>query len=123
MTVDRVHAAFTQIGATSGKGSQGRRADLVARLFAAATATEQTFLRGLLSGELRQGALAGIMTDAVAAATGIPAPAVRRAAMLGGNLPAVAAAGLTGGAAALAVFTLRVAGRSADARPDRDRHC
>ncbi|EUA33835.1 ATP dependent DNA ligase domain protein [Mycobacterium xenopi 3993] len=48
------------------------------------------------------------MTDAVAAATGIPAPAVRRAAMLGGNLPAVAAAGLTGGAAALAVFTLRV---------------
>ncbi|BBU23692.1 ATP-dependent DNA ligase [Mycobacterium xenopi] len=108
LTVDRVHAAFTQIGATSGKGSQGRRADLVARLFAAATATEQTFLRGLLSGELRQGALAGIMTDAVAAATGIPAPAVRRAAMLGGNLPAVAAAGLTGGAAALAVFTLRV---------------
>ncbi|EUA33836.1 DNA ligase family protein [Mycobacterium xenopi 3993] len=46
LTVDRVHAAFTQIGATSGKGSQGRRADLVARLFAAATATEQTFLRG-----------------------------------------------------------------------------
>ena len=92
----------------SGKGSQARRAELVAGLFAAATEVEQTFLLRLLSGELRQGALAGVMADAVAKAAQIPAAAVRRAAMLGGDLPAVAAAGLTGGAAALDAFTLRV---------------
>jgi DNA ligase-1 len=108
LTVADVDATFSEIGAVSGKGSQARRADLVAGLFAAATETEQTFLRRLLSGELRQGALAGIMADAVASATGIPPQNVRRAAMLGGDLPAVAAAGLTGGTAALEAFTLRV---------------
>jgi DNA ligase-1 len=108
LTVAAVDATFTDIGAVSGKGSQARRADLLGRLFAAATETEQVFLRRLLSGELRQGALGGVMSDAVAKASGLPAPAVRRAAMLGGDLPAVAAAALTGGAPALDEFTLRV---------------
>lgn len=108
LTVCAVDAAFSEIGAVSGKGSQARRAELVAGLFSAATETEQTFLLRLMSGELRQGALAGIMADAVARAAGIPAAAVQRAAMLGGDLPAVAAAGLTGGAVALEAFTLRV---------------
>ena len=61
-----------------------------------------------MTGELRQGALIGVMADAVAKAAQLPAVAVRRAAMLGGDLPAVAAAGLTGGTAALEEFTLRV---------------
>jgi DNA ligase 1 len=108
LTVAGVDAAFTEIGAVSGKGSQARRAELVAALFAAATETEQTFLVRLLSGELRQGALVGIMADAVAKAAEIPNAAVQRAAMLGGNLPAVAAAALTGGVPALAAFTLQV---------------
>jgi DNA ligase 1 len=108
LTVLGVDATFWKIGAVSGKGAQARRGDLVAGLFAAATETEQAFLVRLLGGELRQGALAGIMADAVAKATGIPAAAVQRAAMLGGDLPAVAAAGLSGGAAALDTFTLRV---------------
>jgi DNA ligase-1 len=108
LTVPAVDAAFTDIGAVAGKGSQARRAQLIADLFAAATAIEQTFLRRLLGGELRQGALVGLMSDAVAKAAAIPAKTVRRAAMLGGDLPAVAAAGLTGGVAALAEFTLRV---------------
>lgn len=108
LTVPAVDAAFTAIGAVAGKGSQATRARLIAELFSAATAVEQTFLRRLLGGELRQGALVGLMSDAVAKATAIPAATVRRAAMLGGDLPAVAAAGLTGGAAALADFTLRV---------------
>jgi DNA ligase 1 len=108
LTVSAVDSTFSEIGAVSGKGSQARRAELVAGLFGAATETEQTFLLRLLSGELRQGALAGIMADAVAKAAGIPAAAVQRAAMLGGDLPAVAAAGLSGGAAALGAFTLRV---------------
>jgi DNA ligase 1 len=108
LTVAAVDATFSEIGAVSGKGSQTRRAGLVAALFTAATGTEQTFLLRLLGGELRQGALAGVMTDAVATAAGIPNAVVQRAAMLGGNLPAVAAAALSGGAAALDAFTLEV---------------
>jgi len=108
LTVVDVDALFTQIGAVAGKGSQARRAELVGGLFAAATDAEQTFLRRLLGGELRQGALVGVMADAVAKATDVAAPVVRRAAMLGGDLPAVAAAALTGGEAALEEFTMRV---------------
>ncbi len=95
LTVAGVDATFSEIGAVSGKGAQARRAALLSTLFAAATDTEQTFLVRLLGGELRQGALAGIMADAVAKAAGIPAAAVQRAAMLGGDLPAVAAAALS----------------------------
>lgn len=108
LTVVGVDATFAEIGAVSGKGAQARRAGILATLFAAATETEQTFLLRLLGGELRQGALAGIMADAVAKAAGIPAARVQRAAMLGGDLPAVAAAALSGPAAALDAFTLRV---------------
>jgi len=104
----QVDAAFSEIGNVAGKGSQARRAELVNTLFAAATEPEQTFLRRLLSGELRQGALVGVMADAVAKAAEIAAPVVRRAAMLGGDLPAVAAAALTGDETALEQFTLKV---------------
>lgn len=108
LTVGAVDASFSEIGAVSGKGSQARRAELIANLFAAATDTEQTFLLRLLGGELRQGALAGIMADAVAKAAGIPVAAVQRAAMLGGDLPGVAAAAMGGGSRALDAFALRV---------------
>jgi DNA ligase-1 len=108
LTVHGVDATLSAIRAVSGKGSQARRAELLAELFASATEVEQTFLRRLLTGELRQGALIGVMADAVATAAQIPAAAVRRAAMLGGALPAVAAAGLSGGTAALDTFTLQV---------------
>jgi len=96
LSVNEVDARLTEIGRVAGKGSQARRADLVAGLFAASTEQEQAFLRRLLGGELRQGALVGVMADAVAKAAGIPAAGVRRAAMLAGDLPAVAAAALTG---------------------------
>jgi DNA ligase-1 len=108
LTVRGVDAAFSEIGAVAGSGSKSRRAQLVTTLFAAATDVEQTFLRRLLSGELRQGALVGVMADAVARAAGAPAADVRRAAMLGGDLPAVAAAVLTEGVEALRRFSLRV---------------
>lgn len=108
LTVAAVDATFSAIGAVAGTGSQSRRKELLGALFSAATADEQLFLRRLLSGELRQGALAGVMVDAVAKAADLPATAVRRAAMLGGDLAAVAAAALTGGLAALDDFTLQV---------------
>jgi DNA ligase-1 len=108
LTVGEVDAAFSRIGTTAGAGSRARRTQLLAELFGAATAPEQQFLRRLLGGELRQGALLGVMADAVAAASGVTAPQVRRATMLGGDLPAAAAAALRGGSAALAEFGLRV---------------
>jgi DNA ligase-1 len=108
LMVRGVDATFSEIGAVSGKGSQARRAELVNGVFAAATDVEQTFLRRLLGGELRQGALIGVMADAVAKAADLRAADVRRAAMLGGDLPAVAAAALTAGTAALSEFTLTV---------------
>jgi DNA ligase-1 len=108
LTVAAVDTTFTEIGAVTGKGSQARRAELLTGLFAAATDAEQVFLRRLLGGELRQGALAGVMADAVAKAAGLPAAAIRRAAMLGGALPAVAASALAGAADALSAFTLTV---------------
>ncbi|MFE5766692.1 ATP-dependent DNA ligase, partial [Streptomyces sp. NPDC056492] len=77
-------------------------------LLGAATAPEQRFLRSLLSGEVRQGALDAVALEGVAAAAGVPAAELRRAAMLDGSLARVAAAVLADGAAALREVTLRV---------------
>ncbi len=103
-----VDAAFARIGGTSGAGSQAARRDELARLFAAATEPERGFLIGLLSGELRQGAQEGLMVEAVAAAAAVPAPDVRRAAMLAGDLAPVAAATLAEGPRGLSRFRLTV---------------
>jgi DNA ligase 1 len=108
LTVAGVDAAFTVIGAVGGKGSAAERKRLVDELFGQATADEQHFLVRLLSGELRQGALDGVMTDAVAKAAGVPVADVRRAVMLSGSLPRAAHAALGGGSEALAAFGLQV---------------
>jgi DNA ligase-1 len=108
LTVGDVDEAFTRIGAQAGKGSAAERKRLVGELMRAATADEQYFLVRLLSGELRQGALDGVMTEAVARAAEVPVAQVRRAVMLRGSLPAVAGAALSGGSAALAGFGLLV---------------
>lgn len=108
LTVLAVDEALSRIGAAAGPGSAGARKRLVGELLAAATAPEQHFLVRLLSGELRQGALDGVMTDAVARAAGVPATAVRRAVMLSGSLAEAARAALDGGAGALAAFGLQV---------------
>ena len=85
-----VDQVLERIAKTSGKGSAGEKQRLLVELFAQATSEEQDFLFRLLTGELRQGALEGIMVEAVAKARDIPASEVRRAAMLAGNLGAVA---------------------------------
>jgi len=103
-----VDGALTRLGHVSGRGSQAARRELLGELFARATEREQRFLAGLLLGELRQGALEGVMADAVAKASGIPAIDVRRAAMLAGHLPTVAGAALEGGVEALSAFRLAV---------------
>ena len=108
LTLSEVDASLSAIGAVAGKGSAAARKALVGELFGRATSTEQRFLFGLLSGELRQGALEGVMTDAVARAASVPVAHVRRAMMLRGSLGAVAAAALAGGGEALHAFGLEV---------------
>jgi DNA ligase-1 len=103
-----VDAALRRIGGLAGSGSQAARRTELRDLFARATEREQRFLRSLLLGEVRQGALEGVMVDAVARAAGVPAAEVRRAAMLAGDLGAVAAAAIEGGSEALARFRLSV---------------
>ena len=108
LEVTEVDRAFARIEAATGPGSSAVRREELARLFARATADEQRFLAMLAGGELRQGALAGIVTDAVAAAAEVEPAAVRRAAMLAGDLPAVAEAALTEGTVGLSRFHLQV---------------
>ncbi|HYM28054.1 MAG TPA: ATP-dependent DNA ligase [Steroidobacteraceae bacterium] len=108
LSVGDVDRRLSALGAARGSGSAARRAALLRDLFALATAAEQQFLTLLLMGELRQGALAAVMTDAIAAAADLPAPLVRRAAMYAGSLGTVARVALAEGAAGLARFKLEL---------------
>jgi ATP-dependent DNA ligase I len=107
LTVAEVHDTFEEMSRVAGAGSQARRTELAEGLFGRATADEQDYLRGLVTGELRQGALDGMVLEAVAIAAEVPAAAVRRASMFAGSTPPVAAAALTGGVEALETFTLQ----------------
>ena len=108
LTVAAVEAVFEELAGLSGAGSVLRRRELLDGLFALATADERAFVIRLLTGDLRQGALLGVMTEAVAAAAGLPIEPVRRAYMLSGVLPTTAAAALRGGLDELAEFRLEV---------------
>jgi DNA ligase-1 len=108
LTIAQVDDHLDQLAGLSGAGSSSARVDLVADLLARSTAEEGRFLRALLGGELRQGALAGVMTDAVATAAGVPATVVRRALMLGGRLDVIARIALTEGRPGLEAVQLEV---------------
>jgi len=108
LTVAEVDEAFGRIGALAGPGSQAARREALGLLFARATAEEADFLRRLLLGDLRQGALEGVVVSAVAAAADVPLEAVRRAHMLQGDLGEVARIALAEGAAGLARVGLEV---------------
>ncbi|MFD6229096.1 ATP-dependent DNA ligase [Streptomyces sp. NPDC060232] len=108
LTVRDVDDAVNGLVAEAGAGSAARRSAIVAGLLGAATEAEQAFLRSLLSGEVRQGALDAVALDGVAAAAGVPAAELRRAVMLDGSLPRVAEAVLADGPEALRAVTLRV---------------
>ncbi len=108
LAVTDVHEAFERIAALAGSGSQQARATATADLFGRATHDEQRWLRGLVTGEVRQGALDSLVQEGLAAAGRVPVTAVRRAAMMAGSTVAIAPAALTGGEAALAEFVLEV---------------
>ena len=103
-----VDAALERIAAFAGPGSQSARADAVVELFTRATADEQDFVRRLLLGELRQGALDSVLLDAIAEAADVPLQTVRRAAMFSALSGPIARAALSGGTAALGAFRLEV---------------
>ena len=108
LTVAGVDATLTDLAAIAGTGAAARRDATVGALLSAATADEQQFLLRLVTGELRQGALEGVVLDAVATAAGVPVASVRRAFMLSGRLPETAATALAGGVDALDGVRLRV---------------
>jgi DNA ligase 1 len=95
LTLAETNQILGEIGALAGQGSQAERRRLLAGLLARATERERGFLVRLLAGDLRQGALDGVMTDAIARAAAVPATEVRRAHQLSGSLAATAATALT----------------------------
>ena len=108
LTLADVDRTLQDIKSTSGPGSTAARVRVLRDLLERATADEGDFLRRLLLGEIRQGALEGVMVEAIARAMDIPASDVRRAAMLAGDLPAVALAALRDGASGLGQFSIQL---------------
>jgi DNA ligase-1 len=108
LSLSEVDSAFDELKAITGKGAASARQALLKNLLEKATDQEQDFLLRLIVGELRQGALEGVMLDAVAAAAGLPAAEVRRAATFAGAIAPVARVALTGGREALAQFSVRL---------------
>jgi DNA ligase-1 len=104
LTIRELDAAISELQATTGSGSGGRRRALLGGLLARATRAEADFIRRLFTGELRQGALAGIMVDGIAKAGAVPADVVRRAYMLSGDLMRTAQVALADGEAGLRDF-------------------
>jgi ATP-dependent DNA ligase I len=108
ITIAELDDTLDRIATTSGPGSVGARRTILRELFRRATAAEADFVVRLLTGELRQGALAGLMADAIARAAAVPLDAVRRAAMLGGDLADTARRALAGGEPALTEVRLQI---------------
>lgn len=96
LTVLEVHEAFETMSRIAGAGSQAARREAVADLFGRATAAEQAWLRAIITGNVRQGALDAVTQEAVAQVAGAPLAAVRRAAMLAGSTVAAARAAFEG---------------------------
>ena len=108
LELSAVDRAFEQIARLAGKGSADGKLRLLRELLLAATRDEQRFLTSLVIGELRQGALEGLVLEAVAQAARVPGETVRRAAMAAGDLPSVARVALAEGAAGLSRFGVRL---------------
>ncbi len=103
-----VDAIFQRIAATAGKGSVEAKQRLLRELLSRLTRDEQHFLFGLIAGELRQGAVEGVMLEAVAKAAAVPAERLRYAVMMAGDLPIVARAALLEGQAGLSRFSIQL---------------
>jgi DNA ligase-1 len=108
LTVGDLDEAIAAIAASVGSGSAARRKEIIGGLLGRATAPEADFVRRLLTGELRQGALAGLMVDAVVKAAGVSGPLARRALMLSGDLTRTATIAMTEGEEGLRAVRLEL---------------
>jgi DNA ligase-1 len=108
LTLRDVDATFEQLKSARGRNSNAQRTRLLDELMARATSDEQRFLSSLIVGEVRQGALEGVLLEAIAKAASVPPAAVRRAAMMAGDIGVVARAALVDGEAALAQYGLQL---------------
>lgn len=108
LTIEHVDSVISQVQATTGSGSVAIRSELLGVLFGLGTTPEVELIRALLSGGVRQGALAGIVSDAVAKGAGVTTASVRRAAMLSGDLGLAATVALRDGEVGLRAVRLRV---------------
>jgi DNA ligase-1 len=106
LSVSDVERVLAELALVEGAGSVAQRRQLLGGLLAQATAVEQQFIRSIVGGELRQGALDGVMAAAVAAAAGASVSEVQRAAMFLGSLPSAAQVAVMSGAAGLAAIGL-----------------
>jgi DNA ligase-1 len=101
VTIAELDRTITAVQGTTGSGSAVARKRVLGELLSRTTEREADFVKRLFTGELRQGALAGLMVDAIARAAGVPAPLARRALMLSGDLPRTAEIAMTEGEAGL----------------------
>jgi len=108
VSLSEVDATLEDLSVLSGSGSTLARRTAVADLFARLTSPEQDYLRNLITGNVRQGALDSVMLDAIAAAADLPVKAVRRAAMFSAPTGPIAVAALTSGESALQEFSMLV---------------
>jgi DNA ligase-1 len=108
LSLTEVDRTLSDIAALRGRGLNSLRAAALQDLLGRATEAEQQFLIRLLLGDLRQGALVGVMVDAIASAAGVPVEEVRRAMMYGNAVGAVAEAALVEKSAGLARFHLEI---------------
>ncbi|MFL5827771.1 MAG: ATP-dependent DNA ligase [Thermoleophilaceae bacterium] len=97
LTIEELDRAIAEVRKTTGGGSAGRRKEILGELLRRATSQEADFIKRLFTGELRQGALAGLMVDAVAKAAGVPGELARRALMLSGDLTRTAEIAISSG--------------------------
>jgi DNA ligase-1 len=108
LAIGELDRAITTVQGMTGSGSAAGRGEILAELLGRATEPEAGFIKRLFTGELRQGALAGLMIDAVAKAAGVPGPLARRALMLSGDLTHTAELALVRGAEALQEVGLEI---------------
>lgn len=108
ITIGETDEAFATLASIEGPGSERRRVEYTRQFLERATEAEQHFLLRLIGGELRQGALEGIMADAVAKAAGLPPDRVRLAARNAGDIAQIARAVLEHGEGGLAAFDVRL---------------
>ncbi|HUI57809.1 MAG TPA: ATP-dependent DNA ligase [Bryobacteraceae bacterium] len=108
LEVRDVDREFASLAAAQGRGSEGRRRELLRGLLARATEAEQRFLTGLVFGEIRQGALEGVMLEALAKASGAGAEQIRRAVMMAGDIARVARSLFESGPQGLSRFSIEL---------------